>query len=83
MNFFHHDSQRRLGLVLAFGALVWSGTYNALAKGLTPYLSPMTLLLLSALLYQAAQRCQWIAAFDEVQSQLELDMLAIGQAQPR
>jgi len=47
MNFFHHDSQRRLGLVLAFGALVWSGTYNALAKGLTPFLSPMTLLLLS------------------------------------
>jgi hypothetical protein len=44
---------------------------------------PVTLLLLSALLYQAAQRCQWVAAFDEVQSQLELDMLAIGQAQPR
>jgi hypothetical protein len=44
---------------------------------------PVTLLLLSALLYQAAQRCQWGTPFDEVQSQLELDMLAICQAQPR
>ncbi len=47
MFFTQYDSQKRLGLVLAFGTLVWSGTYNALAKGLTPFLSPMTLLLLS------------------------------------
>lgn len=37
----------RLGIILAFGSLLWSGTYNALAKGLTPFLSPTTLLLLS------------------------------------
>lgn len=40
-------SQYRLGIVLAFGSLLWGGTYNALAKGLTPFLSPMTLLVLS------------------------------------
>lgn len=46
--FFGHDmTQRRLGMTLAFGALLWSGTYNALAKGLTPYLSPISLLLIS------------------------------------
>src|SRR3989344_3041509 len=39
--------QRRLGLMLAFGALMWGGTYSALAKGLTPFLSPVTLLILS------------------------------------
>lgn len=39
--------QRRLGLMLGFGSLVWAGTYGALAKGLTPFLSPMTLLILS------------------------------------
>ncbi|MSR67453.1 EamA family transporter, partial [Candidatus Peribacteria bacterium] len=41
----HH--QYHLGLFLGFGALLWNGTYNALAKGLTPFLSPVTLLLLS------------------------------------
>lgn len=47
--FFNSDSagQRKLGITLAFGAVIWSGTYNALAKGLTPFLSPITLLLLS------------------------------------
>lgn len=44
---------------------------------------PVSLIVVSALLYQAAQRCQLTAIFDEVQSQLELDMLAICQAQPR
>ncbi|MBP9850398.1 MAG: DMT family transporter [Candidatus Peribacteraceae bacterium] len=53
MDFFHKDSGRRLGLMFAFGALIWSGTYNALAKGLTPFLSPMTLLLLSETLTAA------------------------------
>src|SRR3989344_1750919 len=43
----HTSSQYRLGLVLAFGSLLWGGTFNALAKGLTPFLSPMTLLVLS------------------------------------
>ena len=47
MTFSGNDGQKRLGLVLAFGTLVWSGTYNALAKGLMPFLSPITLLLLS------------------------------------
>lgn len=37
----------RLGYVLAFGALIWRGSFNALAKGLTPYLSPVALLLIS------------------------------------
>jgi len=53
MNLSKYDSQKRLGLVLAFGTLVWSGTYNSLAKGLTPFLSPMTLLLLSETLTAA------------------------------
>lgn len=39
--------QRRLGITLAFGSVLWAGTYNALAKGLTPFLSPITLLLIS------------------------------------
>ncbi len=40
-------SQRRLGYTLAFGALISGGTYSALAKGLTGYLSPFSLLLVS------------------------------------
>ena len=44
---------------------------------------PVALLVISALLYQAAQRSQLAAVFDEVQSQLELDMLAICRAQSR
>lgn len=47
MELTHEGHERRLGLLLAFGALIWSGTYNALAKGLTPFLSPVTLLILS------------------------------------
>lgn len=48
MIFFGRDiTQRRLGMTLAFGSLLWAGTYNALAKGLTPYLSPISLLLIS------------------------------------
>ncbi len=47
MELTHEGHERRLGLLLAFGALIWSGTYNALAKGLTPFLSPITLLILS------------------------------------
>lgn len=43
----HEAQERRLGLILAFGTLIWTGTYNALAKGLTPFLSPITLLILS------------------------------------
>ncbi len=53
MIFVENDRQKRLGLVLAFGTLVWSGTYNALAKGLMPFLSPVTLLLLSEALTAA------------------------------
>lgn len=40
-------SQEHLGMTLAFGSLLLGGTYNALAKGLTPFLSPMSLLILS------------------------------------
>lgn len=47
------QNQYRLGLVLGFGALLWNGTYNALAKGLTPFLSPMSLLILSEALTAA------------------------------
>ena len=47
MELTHDGHERRLGLLLAFGTLVWAGTYNALAKGLTPFLSPVTLLILS------------------------------------
>ncbi len=47
MFFFRKVSQQRLGLVFGFGTLLWSGTFYALAKGLTPFLSPITLLLLS------------------------------------
>ncbi|MEQ1849034.1 MAG: DMT family transporter [Candidatus Peribacteraceae bacterium] len=41
------QAEYRLGILLAIGTLVWSGTYSSLAKGLTPFLSPMTLLLAS------------------------------------
>ena len=47
MDFLRNTSQQRIGLMLAFGTLVWSGTYNALAKGLTPFLSPVALLIIS------------------------------------
>jgi drug/metabolite transporter (DMT)-like permease len=43
----HARAEYRLGILLAVGTLVWSGTYSSLAKGLTPFLSPMTLLLAS------------------------------------
>lgn len=42
-----HSRQYRLGMILAFGSLLWSGTYSALAKGLTSFVSPITLLVLS------------------------------------
>lgn len=41
------SNERQLGMILGFGTLLWSGSYVALAKGLTPFLSPITLLLLS------------------------------------
>jgi len=48
MDFCKKDNgQYRLGLTLAFGTLLVTGTYNSLAKGLTPFLSPMSLLILS------------------------------------
>ncbi len=48
MDFRPNDThERKLGFILAFGALLWTGTYNALAKGLTPFLSPISLLILS------------------------------------
>ncbi len=47
MRSLYAKNQYHLGLVLGFGALLWNGTYNALAKGLTPYLSPISLLILS------------------------------------
>ncbi len=50
---FGHRSRQRTGLLLAFGSLMWLGTYSALAKGLTPFLSPVTLLVLSELLTAA------------------------------
>ncbi len=40
-------SAQRLGMTLAFGALIFGGSYGALAKGLTEYLSPISLLLVS------------------------------------
>ncbi len=41
------SSKKKLGVTLAFGALIFGGTYGALAKGLTEYLSPISLLLAS------------------------------------
>lgn len=41
------QDRQRIGLTLAFGSLVCAGTYSALAKSLTPFLSPMSLLILS------------------------------------
>lgn len=40
-------SQEGVGISLAFIAVIFSGTYIAFAKGLTPYLSPLSLLLIS------------------------------------
>lgn len=53
MKLTHEGYERRLGFILAFGALIWGGTYNAFAKGLTPFLSPVTLLILSEALTAA------------------------------
>lgn len=44
---------------------------------------PVLLLVTSALFYRAAQRCQLETLFDEVQAQLELDLLALGQVKSR
>ena len=44
---------------------------------------PLVFLLASVLLYRAAQRCRLHALFDDVQAQLALDMLVIGQAKSR
>lgn len=38
---------KKLGYALAIGSVLFDGTYSALAKGLTPFLSPITLLVLS------------------------------------
>ncbi len=43
-------NQHRTGMLFAFGSLISLGTYSALAKGLTPFLSPVSLLLISELL---------------------------------
>ncbi len=40
----------QLGMTLAIGSVIFNGTYNAFAKGLTDFLSPVSLLLLSELL---------------------------------
>lgn len=40
-------NEHKLGFVLAFGAMLFGGTYSPLAKALSPYLSPIPLLLLS------------------------------------
>lgn len=42
--------ERRLGIILAFSTLLFSGSYNSLAKGLTPFLSPVSLLIISEIL---------------------------------
>ncbi len=46
-SFLRNPDQRNLGLLFAFGSLLCTGTYSALAKGLTPFLSPASLLVLS------------------------------------
>lgn len=38
---------RQVGLVMVFGALLFDGTYNALAKDITNFLSPISLVILS------------------------------------
>lgn len=43
----HEAQEQRLGYTLAFSTLLFAGSYNALAKGLTPFLSPVSLLILS------------------------------------
>ncbi len=45
--FLRNPDQRNLGLMFAFGSLLCNGSYNALAKGLTPWLSPASLLIIS------------------------------------
>lgn len=47
------SDQRSIGLLYAFAALLCAGTYSALAKGLTPYLSPVSLLVISEALTAA------------------------------
>ncbi len=74
-----------LGLATGVGALMLWAALPELNPNTAWVLVvlPVTLLVLSVLLYQAARRCQMAALFEEVQAQLALDMLAICQAQPR
>jgi drug/metabolite transporter (DMT)-like permease len=50
MFFFSSHKQLNLGYVFAIGSLLSGGSFNALAKDLTPYLSPFSLLFLSEFL---------------------------------
>lgn len=70
-----------LGLACAAGALMLWAALPVLNPDNAWVLVALPLALwgASALLYQAAQRCQVEALFDDVQAQLELDILAIGQ----
>ena len=74
-----------LGLACAAGALMLWAALPVLNPDHAWILValPLALLVTSALLYRAAQRCQLETLFDEVQAQLELDMLALGQATSR
>ena len=74
-----------LGLACAAGALMLWAALPLLNPDHAWVLValPLVLLVTSVLLYRAAQRCQLETLFDEVQAQLELDMLALGQATSR
>ncbi len=50
LTLFRQENAHKLGLTLAFVSLLSNGSFNALAKGLTPYLSPLSLLLISEVL---------------------------------
>ncbi len=47
MFFFSSNKQLQLGYIFAIGSLLSSGSFNALAKDLSPYLSPLSLIFLS------------------------------------
>lgn len=74
-----------LGLASAIGALMLWAALPVLHPENSWVLValPLVLVLTSALLYRAAQRCHLEALFDDVQAQLALDMLAIAQQPTR
>lgn len=77
LSILRQSDERSVGLLFAFGALLCAGTYSALAKGLTPYLSPVSLLVISEAL-TALFVVLTYGAVPMLRSIAKLDMRTVG-----